>query len=172
VQETLGTDAADCSDTRREVHGALQKALFDYERQQYNTVVSACMTIANALNKLDDSPAALAMLREGMGILLRLLSPIAPHVSHEMWRALGFGDDIHHAGWPAVDESALRSDTIEYVVQVNGKMRGKIEVAADAPRSEVEEAAFGNENVRRFTDGLTVRKTIVVPNKLVNIVAK
>jgi leucyl-tRNA synthetase len=172
VQEALGTDAADCSDTRREVHGALQKALFDYERQQYNTVVSACMTIANALNKLDDSPAALAMLREGMGILLRLLSPIAPHVSHEMWRALGFGDDIHHAGWPAVDESALRSDTIEYVVQVNGKMRGKIEVAADAPRSEVEEAAFGNENVRRFTDGLTVRKTIVVPNKLVNIVAK
>ena len=172
AQQGARADAADCGDTRREVHSALQKALFDYERQQYNTVVSACMTIVNALNKLDDSPAALAMLREGIGIVLRLLSPIAPHVSHAMWRALGFGDDIHHAGWPAVDESALRSDTIEYVVQVNGKMRGRIEVAADAPRSLVEEAALGNENVRRFTDGLTVRKTIVVPNKLVNIVAK
>ena len=137
VQQGVRADAADCSDTRREVHSALQKALFDYERQQYNTVVSACMTIVNALNKLDDSPAALAMLREGMGIVLRLLSPIAPHVSHAMWRTLGFGDDIHHAGWPAVDESALRSDTIEYVVQVNGKMRGRIEVAADAPRSLV-----------------------------------
>ena len=172
AQQGARADAADCGDTRREVHSALQKALFDYERQQYNTVVSACMTIVNALNKLDDSPAALAMLREGIGIVLRLLSPIAPHVSHAMWRTLGFGDDIHHAGWPAVDGSALRSDTIEYVVQVNGKMRGRIEVAADAPRSLVEEAALGNENVRRFTDGLTVRKTIVVPNKLVNIVAK
>ena len=172
AQQGARADAADCGDTRREVHSALQKALFDYERQQYNTVVSACMTIVNALNKLDDSPAALAMLREGVGIVLRLLSPIAPHVSHAMWRTLGFGDDIHHAGWPAVDGSALRSDTIEYVVQVNGKMRGRIEVAADAPRSLVEEAALGNENVRRFTDGLTVRKTIVVPNKLVNIVAK
>jgi leucyl-tRNA synthetase len=170
--DTDCADSANCRDTRREVHGALQKALFDYERQQYNTVVSACMTIVNALNKLDDSPAAFAMLREGMGIVLRLLSPIAPHICHAMWRVLGFGDDIHHAGWPAVDEAALRSDTIEYVVQVNGKMRGRIQIAANAAQSQVEQAALDNENVRRFTDGLTVRKTIVVPNKLVNIVAK
>ena len=164
-------DAADCADTRREVHSALQKALFDYDRQQYNTVVSGCMTMVNALNKLDDSPGAHAMLHEGVGIVLRLLSPIAPHISHAMWRALGLGDDIQFAGWPAVDESALRSETVEYVVQVNGKMRGKIQIAADAPRAQIEETALGNENVRRFTDGLTIRKTIVVPGKLVNIVA-
>jgi leucyl-tRNA synthetase len=164
-------DAADCADARRDVHSALQKALFDYERQQYNTVVSGCMTMANVLNRLDDSPAAHAMLHEGIGILLRLLSPIAPHISHAMWRTLGLGDDIQFAGWPAVDESALRSETIEYVVQVNGKVRGKIQVPTDAPRALVEETAQRNENVRRFIDGLAVRKTIVIPGKLVNIVA-
>jgi len=164
-------DASDFAETRREIHSVLQKALFDYERQQYNTVVSGCMTMINALNKLDDSPAAAAMLREGIGIVLRLLSPIAPHVTHAMWRELGFGADILQAPWPVVDESALLSATIEYVVQVNGKMRGKVQVAADADRDEVERAARDNENVCRFTDGLTVRKVIVVPKKLVNIVA-
>jgi leucyl-tRNA synthetase len=163
--------ATDCADTRRELHTALQKALFDYERQQYNTVVSACMTMVNALNKLDDSAPAMALLHEGVGIILRLLSPIAPHISHAMWQQLGYGEDIHQAGWPSVDETALVSDTVDYVVQVNGKMRGKIEVAADADRQAVEATARDNENVRRFTEGLTVRKVIVVPGKLVNIVA-
>ncbi|MCG6966629.1 MAG: leucine--tRNA ligase [Chromatiaceae bacterium] len=164
-------NAADCADTRREVHGALHKALFDYDRQQYNTVVSACMTMVNALGRLDDSAAAAAMLREGIGIVLRLLSPIAPHLSHAMWRELGFGDDIQHAPWPVVDEAALKSDTIEYVIQVNGKVRGKIQVAADAAQASIEQAARDNENARRFTEDLTVRKVIVVPKKLVNIVA-
>ena len=157
--------------TRREIHTALQKALFDYERQQYNTVVSACMTMLNALNRLDDSATAHAVLREGLGIMLPLLAPIAPHVTHSMWRELGFGDDIHHAGWPQVDEDALQSATITYVVQVNGKMRAKIEVAADADKAAIEDAARSNENVQRFTADQTVRKVIVVPNKLVNIVA-
>ena len=161
----------DCAETRREVHTALQKALFDYERQQYNTVVSSCMTMVNALNKLDRSPAAFAMLHEGVGIILRLLAPIAPHITHTLWRELGYGEDMRDAGWPVVDESALVSDTLSYVVQVNGKMRGKIEVAADADKAAVEQAARGNENVCRFTEGLTVRKVIVVPGKLVNIVA-
>jgi len=163
--------AADCADARREIHTALQKALFDYQRQQYNTVVSACMTMVNVLNKLDDSAPAMALLHEGVGIILRLLSPIAPHISHAMWQQLGYGEDIHQAGWPSVDESALVSDSIDYVVQVNGKMRGKIEVPADADRQAVETTARNNENVRRFTAGLTVRKVIVVPGKLVNIVA-
>jgi len=162
---------SDCAKARREVHMTLQKALFDYERQQYNTVVSGCMTMVNTLNKLDQSPAAVATLSEGIGIILRLLSPIAPHIAHEMWGKLGYGDDIQYAGWPVVDESALVSDSIEYIVQVNGKMRGKIEVAADADKEAVERTARSNENVCRFTDGLTVRKVIVVPRKLVNIVA-
>ena len=169
--DTVQADTTAWADTRREIHGALQKALFDYERRQYNTVVSACMTMVNVLNKLDDSPAAAQVLREGLGIILRLLSPIAPHVTHNLWRELGFGDDIQHAGWPQVDESALVSATVTYVVQVNGKMRGKIEVAADADKAAVEDAARHNENVQKFTADQTVRKVIVVPNKLVNIVA-
>ncbi|MCB1787806.1 MAG: leucine--tRNA ligase [Gammaproteobacteria bacterium] len=166
-----GAGAPGHANTRREVHAALQKALFDYERQQYNTVVSGCMTIVNALTKLDDGAASEAVLREGLGIVLRLLAPIAPHVTHALWRELDFGDDIQHAGWPQVDETALVSDTIELVVQVNGKVRGKIQVAADADNVAIEQAALANENVQRFIEGLKVRKVIVVPKKLVNVVA-
>jgi leucyl-tRNA synthetase len=159
------------ADARREIHGALQKALYDYERHQFNTVVSACMTMVNTLARVDESPAGLAVLREGLSLVLRLLAPIAPHVSHHLWRELGLGDDILAGGWPAVDLEALRQDQIEYVVQVNGKVRGKVQVTADAGREAVEAAALANENVRRFIGAGTVRKVIVVPNKLVNVVA-
>jgi leucyl-tRNA synthetase len=155
-------------DARREIHGALKKALFDYERQQFNTVVSACMSMVNILNKLDDA----AVLREGLGIVLRLLAPIAPHISHKLWRELDYGEDVLQAGMPEVDEDALRRDSIEYVVQVNGKVRGKVSVPADADKAAVEQAALENENARRFIGDATVRKVIVVPGKLVNIVAK
>ncbi len=158
-------------DVRREVHATLKKALFDFERQQYNTVVSACMSMLNALNKLGNAPAEREALREGLGIMLRLLAPIAPHITHALWRELGFGDDILQAGWPEVDEEALRQDAIELVVQVNGKVRGKIQVPAEADREAVEAAALANGNVQRFIQGQTVRKVIVVPGKLINIVA-
>ncbi|MCB1790885.1 MAG: leucine--tRNA ligase [Gammaproteobacteria bacterium] len=164
-------DTAALADTRREIHATLQKALYDYERQQFNTVVSACMSMSNALAKLDSSAAANTVLREGLGIILRLLAPIAPHIAHDMWRSLGMGDDILHAGWPTVDEHALVSATTTYVVQVNGKVRAKIEVPADADKATVEAMARDNENVQKFLADLTVRKVIVVPNKLVNIVA-
>jgi len=158
---------------RREVHGTLKKALFDYERHQFNTVVSGCMTMVNGLSRLDpDAPGAPAVLGEGVSIVLRLLAPIAPHVTHHLWRELGFGDDILDAGWPAVDEAALKQDSIEYVVQVNGKVRAKVQVPADADKAAIEAAALANENVQRFVEGATVRKVIVVPNKLVNVVAK
>jgi leucyl-tRNA synthetase len=165
-------DADIPAEPRRELHLALQKALFDYERQQFNTVVSASMTIVNLLNKLGDSPGELSLLQEGIGIVLRLLAPIAPHVTHELWSQLDFGGDIAAAGWPRVDESALQAATLMYVVQVNGKMRGKIEIDSDADRAQIEQAALANENVARFTEGLTVHKVIVVPGKLVNVVAK
>ncbi len=155
---------------RREVHAALKKSRFDYERQQYNTVVSGCMTMVNALYKLDDAPAAAAVRREGVSICLRLLAPIAPHVTHHLWRELGFGEDILNAPWPAVDESALKQDSIDYVVQVNGKVRGKVTVPTEADRAAVESAARAAECVRRFTDTAPVRKVIVVPGKLVNVV--
>ncbi|HHH12822.1 MAG TPA: leucine--tRNA ligase [Thiolapillus brandeum] len=155
-------------EARREMHAILKKALFDYERQQFNTVVSACMSLANLLGRSDEAP----LLKEGMGILLRLLAPIAPHIAHKLWRELGYGEDILGAGMPEVDEKALERDTIEYVVQVNGKLRGKVQVPADASREAVERAALENENARRFIGDATVRKVIVVPGKLVNIVAK
>ena len=168
----LGARLDDSAATaRREVHGALKKALYDYERHQLNTVVSACMTMVNALYRLDDSPGAQAVLREGMSICLRLLAPIAPHVAHHLWRELGFGDDILGSTWPKVDESALVRDTVEYVVQVNGKVRCKVEVPADADRAAVEATARADETVRRFLGEATVRKVVVVPGKLVNLVA-
>ncbi len=163
--ETLDDDLREA---RREMHGLLKKALFDYQRQQFNTVVSACMSLVNLLSK----QAQPALLREGMGILLRLLAPIAPHVAHVLWRELGYGEDILQAGMPEVDEKALERDTIEYVVQVNGKVRGKVQVPADADREAVEQAALANDNARRFIGDKPVRKVIVVPGKLVNIVAK
>ena len=157
---------------RRELHEALKKALFDYERQQFNTVVSSCMSMVNVLYKLDDSPAAVSVLREGMGLVMRLLGPIAPHVTHFLWRDLGFGDDILNADWPTVDPDALRRDKVEYVVQVNGKVRGRVQIPTGASRSAIEAVALANENVLRFVGDSAIRKVILVPNKLINIVAK
>ena len=157
---------------RREVHGALKKALFDYERQQFNTVVSACMSIVNVLNRLGDSPGDRRVVHEGLGIVLRLLGPIAPHVTHYLWRDLGYGEDILESGWPEVDESALVQDSIEYVVQVNGKVRSRVAVPANADQAAVEKTALSDTNVRRFVGDAAVRKVIVVPGKLVNVVAK
>jgi leucyl-tRNA synthetase len=171
---TLDEKALDVAqkDARREVHTALNKALYDYERQQFNTVISACMTMVNTLNRLGDSPADRAVVREGLGIALRLLAPIAPHVTHHLWRELGYGEEILEAPWPKASRSAMRREAIEYVVQVNGKVRAKVQVAADADNAAIELAARADENVRRFTEGKKIAKVIVVPKKLVNIVAK
>ncbi len=155
---------------RREIHETLQQALNDFDKYQFNTVVAACMKILNTLSKLEGDSAP-ALRNEGFSILLSLLSPIAPHATHALWRELGYGDDILHAPWPQVDESALVKDSIELVVQVNGKVRAKIEVAANADKEAIEQSAQQNSNVIKFTEGKTVRKVIVVPGRLVNIVA-
>ncbi len=154
---------------RRELHLLLQQANFDYERKQFNTVASAAMKI---LNLLEDNagPAQGALLREGMGILLRLLSPIAPHIAQTLWREFGFGSDILAAAWPAVDEVALVQNEIELVLQVNGKHRGAILVARTADRAEIERLARENPNAQKHIAGQTVKKVIVVPGRLVNIV--
>ncbi|ADC61862.1 leucine--tRNA ligase [Allochromatium vinosum] len=155
---------------RREIHGALKKALYDYERQQFNTVVSGCMTMVNTLYRLESSTARAAVIREGVGIVLRLLAPIAPHVTHHLWRELGFGDDILNADWPRVDEDALKQDSLDYVVQVNGKVRGSVKVPADADQATVQAAALANEQIAKFIDGKPIRKAILVPGKLLNLV--
>jgi leucyl-tRNA synthetase len=161
----------DAETARREIHVALKKALFDYDRQQFNTVVSACMIMVNVLYRLNlSTQAGRAVLREGLSIILRLLGPIAPHVTHHLWRELGFGADLLEADWPEVDQQALERDRIAYVVQVNGKVRGKIDVPPDAPRRHIERAALDNENVQRFIGDAQVRKVVLVPGKLVNLV--
>ncbi|MGE5651280.1 leucine--tRNA ligase [Noviherbaspirillum sp. UKPF54] len=158
---------------RREVHKILQQAEHDYKRLQYNTVVSACMKMLNTLEdaKLDDSGAAVAS--EAVSIFLRLLNPVAPHITSVLWNELGFAKvhgDILDAPWPQVDAGALEQAEIELVVQVNGKLRGSVKVPKDADKAAIEAAALANENVKKFVEG-TPKKVIIVPGKLVNIVA-
>lgn len=157
-------------DARREIHESLQQALSDFGKYQFNTVVAACMKMMNTLAKLDGEGAD-SLRNEGVSILLRLLSPIAPHISQKLWLELGYGDDVLVAPWPLIDEEALVKDSIEMVVQVNGKVRGKVTVAASADKATIEEAALGDEKVQSFIDGKTIRKIIVVPGRLVNVVA-
>ena len=111
------------------------------------------------------------MRQEALNSAVLLLAPIAPHICHSLWSALGNSEAVADAAWPKLDESALVRSSIELVVQVNGKVRGKIQVAADASKESIEELALADSNVQRFTDGVTIRKVIVVPGRLVNIVA-
>ena len=165
-------DEGDAQPLRHEIHGVLQQALNDYGRYQFNTVVSACMKLLNLLGGLEPAgpPWHARVVHEGLAILLRLLAPVAPHVTHHLWRELGYGDEILEAGLPEVDPAALERDEIELVVQVNGKLRSQIRVPADSGRDAIEAAARGDANVRRFTEGKEVRKVIVVPGRLVNLV--
>ncbi|WP_211473697.1 leucine--tRNA ligase [Collimonas humicola] len=160
---------------RREVHKILQQADHDLKRIQYNTVVSACMKMLNTLEaaKLDQSPASNAVLTEGLSIFLRVLNPVAPHITHTLWQELGFAavyGDLLDASWPEVDAKALEQSEIELMIQVNGKLRGSITVAKDADKASIEAAALANENVQKYLEGAP-KKIIVVPGKLVNIVA-
>ena len=158
---------------RRAIHLAIKQASTDVgQHHKFNTAIAQVMTLMNVLEKAPTaSEQDRALLQEGLETVALLLAPITPHISHELWQQLGKSGAIIDAQWPKVDESALVQDSLTLVVQVNGKLRGQIEVPASASREEVETAARGNENVLRFTEGLTIRKVIVVPGKLVNIVA-
>jgi leucyl-tRNA synthetase len=160
---------------RREVHKILQQADHDFHRLQYNTVVSACMKMLNTLEgaKLEDSAQTNAVIAESLSIFLRVLYPVAPHITHVLWQELGFATafgDLLDAPWPKVDPAALEQAEIELVVQVNGKLRGSVKVPKDADKAAIEAAALANENVKKFVEG-TPKKVIIVPGKLVNIVA-
>ena len=171
---TAAKTAAAPRDARRELHQHLQQANFDYERKQFNTVASAAMKILNLLESdaVAKAPEAgrSALLREGLSVLLRVLSPITPHVAQALWRELRFGAEILDAPWPVVDESALVRDEIDLVVQVNGKHRGSVRVPSEASREAVERLVLVSPNVQKYLDGQTVKKVIVVPGRLVNIV--
>jgi leucyl-tRNA synthetase len=152
---------------RYQIHLELKKANDDIERQKFNTVASACMKVLNALEALPEWDAT---SKEGLSILLRLLSPIAPHATHALWRELGFGEDIMRAPWPEPDAAALEQEEVELVVQVNGKLRGSIRVPKAADRAAIEGLALANANVQRFVAGQNVKKVVVVPGRLVNLV--
>ena len=169
ISRTAPVTGAEQNGARRELHLLLQQANFDYERRQFNTVASAVMKILNLLEN-NAAPTRDALLREGMSILLRLLSPIAPHIAQALWRELDFGADMLDAAWPTVDKAALVQDEVEMVLQVNGKHRGAILVARTANRADIERLAVEDPNAQKHIAGQAVRKVIVVPGRLVNIV--
>ena len=164
---------------RRGVHLALKQASYDYDRMQYNTVVSACMKMLNLLEDFSGGSGDVSVnavsqaASEAMGILLRVLYPVAPHISFALWRDLGYAaqhGDLLTAPWPVVDEAALEQDEIELVLQVNGKLRGHMRAPKSAGRGELERLALANDAVTRFTNGQAVKKVVVVPGRLVNVV--
>ena len=157
---------------RRKTHETIGKVDDDYGRRQtFNTAIAAVMELCNEVSKLDTSSAnGLAVEREALQAALLLLCPIVPHATEHLWREL-CGEDIILARWPLVDSAALSRDELEIVVQVNGKVRAKLSVAVDADKETLEAAALAEENVMRFIEEKTVRKVIVVPGKLVNVVA-
>ncbi|ENO89732.1 leucine--tRNA ligase [Thauera linaloolentis] len=157
---------------RRELHLVLKQAGYDLGKQQFNTVASAAMKMLNALEKAPrDGADAAEVVGEGLSILLRVLSPICPHITHVLWRHCGFGDDILDAPWPEPAGSALEQDEVELMLQVNGKLRGSVRVAADVPKEAIEAIALASEAAQKFMEGRPPKKVIVVPGRLVNIVA-
>ena len=160
---------------RLDIHSLLKQADYDYQRIQYNTVVSACMKMLNAIDdaKLDSAAFADAALAESIGILLRVLYPVVPHVTWQLWNELGlvgpFGD-LLDAPWPVVDPAALVTDELELVLQVNGKLRGSIKIKREASKEEIEQVAITHESVVKHLEGRAPKRVIVVAGKLVNVV--
>jgi len=157
---------------RRKLHETIRKVSDDYERRlTFNTAIAANMELLNSVSRFDDdSKLGTAIRQEVFDSMVLMLAPIIPHVCHRLWRDLGHDSLIIDHPWPTVDESALVQDSIEMVIQVNGKLRGKMQVDTGADRTSCETAALANEQVLRFIADKPVRKVIVVPGKLVNIV--
>ncbi|USE39632.1 leucine--tRNA ligase [Endozoicomonas sp. SCSIO W0465] len=164
-------------DLRRKVHETINKVSDDCERRlTFNTAIAAIMELNNAINKFQVSHSQhqdqdRAVMREAIEATTLMLAPIAPHAMHSIWQALGHSEPVLDASWPVADEEALKKDAIILVVQVNGKVRAKLEVPAGLDKDAIEKLALEHDNVSKFTNGLTIRKVIVIPGKLVNIVA-
>ena len=173
--EVPGELSAEAKALRREVHLVLRQVSHDFERMQYNTVVSGGMKLLNALEgyRHDGSAGSAAVLREGFSVLLRALYPACPHITWKLWADLGYAaaqGDLLDTAWPAVVEAALVQDEIELVLQVNGKTRGAIKVPAGADKAAIEATAAASPEVEKFSEGRTPKKIIVVPGRLVNVV--
>ena len=160
-------------DLRRKTHETINKVNDDFGRRNtFNTAIAAVMELLNEVAKHSSTESqSVAVRHEALTSAILLLSPIAPHICHALWQALGYSESVAEASWPSVDEQALVRSTITLVLQVTGKVRGKIEVAADISKQDIEKIALADENVKRFIVGNTIRKIIVVPGRLINIVA-
>jgi leucyl-tRNA synthetase len=160
-------------DLRRKTHETINKVNDDFGRRNtFNTAIAAVMELLNDVAKHNSAETqSVAVRHEALTSAVLLLSPIAPHICHALWQALGYSESVADARWPAVDEKALVRSSITLVLQVNGKVRGKIEVAADISKQDIEKIALADKNVQRFIEGSTIRKIIVVPGRLINIVA-
>lgn len=174
--ESLAIDSASLNENerslRRKTHLTIAKVSDDVGRRyKFNTAIAACMELLNAVNRHEHaSPQSRAVVREALDAVVLVLSPIVPHICHALWSVLGHDSTPVEKGWPAFDESALEQDRVDIVVQVNGKLRGRISVPANADQETVAGQALADPNVQRFVEGKEVRKTIVVPGRLVNIV--
>ena len=171
LQAAAGRSPISVSPLRHEIHTVLRQVSYDYERMQYNTVVSGTMKLLNALEANVEADAAAS--REGFGILLRVLYPVCPHATWAIWNELGYDAELGSlldAAWPSVDERALVQSEVELMLQVNGKLRGSIRVPASTDQAGIEAAALAAPEFARFSDGAQVKRVIVVPGRLVNIV--
>ena len=165
-----GADKADKS-LRLEIHSVLKQANFDYQRMQYNTVVSASMKMLNALEQAKG--VSTQVIHEGLHILLRVLYPIVPHITHQLWTQLSYDQifgELLDAPWPQVDEAALVQDEITIMLQINGKLRGELLVSATADKAMIESLALASDPAQKALAGATAKKIIVVPGRLVNLV--
>jgi len=157
---------------RRQLHLTIQKATDDFGRRYtFNTVIAANMELINTLSKfVDDSDNGKAVRQEALEAIVLMLSPIVPHICHQLWLDLGHQEAVVGASWPEVDATALEQDTLELVLQVNGKLRSKMSVSVNASKEEIEAMALSDEHIKRFIEDQPIKKVIVVPKKLVNIV--
>jgi leucyl-tRNA synthetase len=172
VKVTFGQDS---KALRLEIHSLLKQVDYDYQRMQYNTVVSGAMKLLNALEdcKATTGTGVAEAMHEGFGILLRVLYPVTPHIANALWQDLGFAQahgELLDAPWPQVDQDALKQDEIELVLQVNGKLRGSVRVPATASKHEIEKLAVASEAFLQHAGGASAKKVIVVPGRLVNVV--
>ena len=156
----------------RLTHLTIKKVTRDIEDEKFNTAVAAMMEMVNNLYKLKETYGVQASetWRFTLESLLQILAPFAPHITEELWYELGHSDTIHVDHWPKWDDKHLTSDTMTIIVQVNGKLRAKLELSADADKDAIEQAALADENVIKFTSNKPPKKVIYVPKKLVNIV--
>ncbi len=173
-QQTIDKSAltAEQQNVRRQLHQTIQKVTHDMGvRTIYNTAIAANMELINTLTKFEDgSTNGKAVRQEALDAIVLMLSPMVPHICHQLWLDLGHSEAIVNVAWPQYDEAALAQDSIEFVLQINGKLRSKITISATAGNDEIEKLALADEHIIKFIDGKQVKKVIIVPKKLVNIV--